>query len=84
MFSMHSAIEDSFTFFIIMERGWVIWDLYFTFFKAYLVHRCDMCIQGDPNQNLVFQMAVAQKLCISDPMLVNMGLRSGNFLAKNA
>ena len=26
-------------------------------------------IQGDPNQNLLFQMAVAQKLYFSDPML---------------
>ena len=27
-------------------------------------------VQGDPNQNPLFQKAVALKLCISDPMLV--------------
>ena len=27
-------------------------------------------IQGDPNQNPLFQMAVALTLCISDPILV--------------
>ena len=27
-------------------------------------------VQGDPNQNPLFQMAVPLKLCISDPMLV--------------
>ena len=27
-------------------------------------------IQGDPNQNLIFQMAISKKICISDPMLV--------------
>ena len=26
-------------------------------------------LQGDPNQNPLFQMAVPQKVCISDPML---------------
>ena len=27
-------------------------------------------IQGDPNQNLKFVLAITLKLCISDPMLV--------------
>ena len=27
-------------------------------------------LQGDPNQNPLFQMAVALRLCISNPMLV--------------
>ena len=26
-------------------------------------------VQGDPNQNLVLQLATAQKLCIFDPVL---------------
>ena len=30
----------------------------------------ELQIQGDPNQNPLFQKAVAIKLCISDPMLV--------------
>ena len=29
-----------------------------------------LLLQGDPNQNPLFQMAVPLKLCISDPMLV--------------
>ena len=31
---------------------------------------CCLFIQGDPNQNPLFQMAASLKLCISDPMLV--------------
>ena len=27
-------------------------------------------VQGDPNQNLLFQMAISLEICISDPMLV--------------
>ena len=34
--------------------------------KRYTLYK----IQGDPNQNPLFQMAVPLKLCISDPMLV--------------
>ena len=34
------------------------------------MHRNNFVLQGDPNQNPLFQMAVQLKLCISDPMLV--------------
>ena len=27
-------------------------------------------VQGDPNQNLRFLLAITQKICVSDPMLV--------------
>ena len=35
-----------------------------------VINMLGLDLQGDPNQNLVFQMAVALKLCISDHMLV--------------
>ena len=31
-----------------------------------------MLLQGDPNQNPLFQMAEPLKICISDPMLVKL------------
>ena len=34
--------------------------------KLYLLHY----LQGDPNQSLLFQMAITLKICISGPMLV--------------
>ena len=42
--------------------------------KAAIVYSHDLIcfsnIQGDPNQNLKFVLAITLKICVSDPMLV--------------
>ena len=40
-----------------------------TFFHNYRTFKL-INIQGDPNQNLKFVLAITPKICISDPMLV--------------
>ena len=39
-----------------------------TFISA--LHNSLESLQGDPNQNLKFVLAITQKICMSDPMLV--------------
>ena len=46
-------------------------------------------LQGDPNQNLLFQLALSLKIGIPDPMLLDVGkakmcLRGGGFLEELA
>ena len=35
-----------------------------------LIHSFNNNVQGDPNQSLLFQMAITLKICICDPMLL--------------
>ena len=41
-----------------------------------LIPRSTWTVQGDSNQNLILWMDVPQKLCISDPILAKMRLKT--------